>query len=58
MNIKQNNNNTLNKDSLPANKICTNLIIFIPKPVIIYNDSLLNKFNALDNNLGKSGIYR
>lgn len=28
------------------------------KPFIIYNDSLLNKFNALDDNIGKSGIYR
>jgi hypothetical protein len=28
------------------------------KPLITYNDSLLNKFNALDDNIGKSGIYR
>jgi hypothetical protein len=28
------------------------------KPLITYNDSLLNKFNALDDNMGKSGIYR
>lgn len=28
------------------------------KPLITYDDSLLNKFNALDDNIGKSGIYR
>jgi hypothetical protein len=28
------------------------------KPLITYNNSLLNKFNALDDNIGKSGIYR
>jgi hypothetical protein len=28
------------------------------KPLITYNDSLLNKFNALDDNVGKSAIYR
>jgi hypothetical protein len=28
------------------------------KPLITYNDSLLNKFKALDDNIGKSVIYR
>jgi excinuclease UvrABC nuclease subunit len=28
------------------------------KPLITYNNSLLNKLNALEDNIGKSGIYR
>jgi GIY-YIG catalytic domain/NUMOD1 domain len=28
------------------------------KPLIIYNDSLLDKFKALDDNIGKSVVYR
>lgn len=28
------------------------------KPIITYNDTLLNKFNALYDNIGKSVIYR
>jgi hypothetical protein len=28
------------------------------EPLIIYNDTLLNKFNALDDNIGRSGVYR
>lgn len=33
----------------PSNKI---------KPLIIYDGSLISKFNALDDNMGKSAIYR
>lgn len=28
------------------------------EPLLIYNDSLLNKFNALEDNMSKSAIYR
>jgi len=28
------------------------------KPLITYDNSLINKFNALDDNIGKSTIYR
>jgi GIY-YIG catalytic domain len=42
-------NFTLNKVNSFSKKV---------KPLIIYEDSLLNKFNALDDNIGKSAIYR
>lgn len=49
----KNNKNTISlfekEDSTSRNKI---------KPLITYDNSLLNKFNALDDNIGKSGIYR
>lgn len=44
----QNSNKFIKKRRYFSNKV---------KPIKIYNDSLLNKFNALDDNIGKSGIY-
>lgn len=51
-NIKNNKTISLfeNEDiCIPHNKV---------KPIKIYNDSLLNKFNALEDNRGKSAVYR
>jgi hypothetical protein len=28
------------------------------KPIVVYKDSLLSKFKALDDNIGKSAVYR
>jgi len=39
----------LKKGDINSNKV---------KPIIIYYDSLLSKFNALDDNIGKSAVYR
>jgi len=51
-NIKYNKTVSLfeNEDiCIPHNKV---------KPIKIYNDSLLNKFNALEDNQSKSAVYR
>jgi GIY-YIG catalytic domain/NUMOD1 domain len=48
---KYNNNNILYKED-------TRFFSSKVKPLIIYNNSLLNKSNALRDNVDKSGIYR
>jgi hypothetical protein len=40
------------------NKINGNSLSNKVKPIKVYDDSLLNKFNALKDNIGKSGIYK
>ena len=40
------------------NKVNGNSLSNKVKPIIIYYNSLLKKFNALKDNKGKSGIYR
>lgn len=45
----QNNHKFITKRRYFSNKV---------EPIKIYNHSLSNKFNALDGNIGKSGIYR
>lgn len=46
---KKDKNLLLNKVNSLSNKI---------KPLVIYDDSLLDKLNALNNNIGKSAVYR
>jgi hypothetical protein len=48
-NKKYNKIRSVLKKDIDSNKV---------KPIITYEDSLLNKFNALDDNIGKSVIYR
>ena len=40
------------------NKVNGNSLSNKVKPIKVYDDSLLNKFNALKDNIGKSGIYK
>jgi hypothetical protein len=51
-------NTKYNKTASLFKKEDINILSKKVEPLIIYNDSLLNKFNALDNNIGKSAIYR
>ena len=53
--MKYNKNTT---SLIKRGDISFNLISNKVEPIKIYNNSLLNKFNVLDDNLGKSGIYR
>jgi hypothetical protein len=57
---KNNPKVSLNKKgiNIPTYKINTCFFSSKVEPIITYNDTLLNKFNALDDNKGKSGIYR
>jgi hypothetical protein len=41
-----------------SNKVNCNSLSNTIKPLITYDGSLIGKFNALDNNIGKSAIYR
>jgi hypothetical protein len=56
MKYKKNTTSLFKKEdiNLSSMKVNCNKI----KPLTIYDDSLINKFNALDDNIGKSGIYR